>query len=380
MELPAGESESDRLCAGARGVTLLLSPEYAEIQGLRSLGMRWGTHVRSRSVAPIRVGIINIMPRAEIYEVSLLRPLERAPQPVEPVWIRLRDHRYGSSDAAHLEAHYVRFEDAVRDPLDGLILTGAPIEQLEYEKVTYWQELVSILEFAREHIAGTLGLCWGGMALAKMLGIEKRSFPEKLFGVYSNRNLSPGRGFLGDSDDTFYCAHSRHSGICDDDLEQAADRGKVQLLSHGAITGYSVFASADGRFLMHLGHPEYDAERLLVEWRRDSALGRTDVRPPHNFESARSGESLASSRHDAVHPMAHEPSFERSGPGLLVGRATLFLQLIAIAPKRVGAGAHGRARFAKPLDQGWLCPRVRDGSPGERRLGLDSDASQVGRH
>lgn len=265
-------------------MTLLISPEYAEVQGLRTLGMRWGTHVRSRSVAPIRVGIINIMPRAEIYELSLLRPLERAPQAVAPVWIRLRDHRYGSSDAAHLEAHYVRFEDAVRDPLDGLILTGAPIEQLEYEQVTYWQELVSILEFAREHIAGTLGLCWGGMALAKLLGIEKRSFPEKLFGVYSNRNLSPGRGFLADSDDTFYCAHSRHSGICDDDLEQAADRGNVQLLSHGALTGYSVFASADGRFLMHLGHPEYDAERLLVEWRRDSSLGRTDVRPPYNFD------------------------------------------------------------------------------------------------
>jgi homoserine O-succinyltransferase len=233
---------------------------------------------------PLRIGIINIMPRAEVYEVNLLRPLERAPQTVEPIWIRLNDHRYGSSDAEHLRAHYVSFEDAVREPLDGLILTGAPIEQLEYEEVTYWRELVSILQFARQNIAGTLGLCWGGMALAKLLGIEKRAFHQKLFGVYSNRNLSPGRGYLGESDDTFFCAHSRHSGIRDDDLEQAADRGTVQLLSHGALTGYSVFASTDGRFLMHLGHPEYDAERLVTEWRRDSALGRADVRPPYNFD------------------------------------------------------------------------------------------------
>ncbi|MGA2450526.1 MAG: homoserine O-succinyltransferase [Polyangiaceae bacterium] len=265
-------------------MTLLLSSEYADSQGLGGLGMRWGTHVRNRHSVPLRIGIINIMPRAEVYEINLLRPLERAPQVVAPVWIRLRDHRYRSSDGGHLDAHYVRFEDALREPLDGLILTGAPIEQLEYGEVTYWRELVSILEFARENIAGTLGLCWGGMALAKLLGIEKRSFSEKLFGVYSNRNLSPGRGVLGESDDLFYCAHSRHSGIHDDDLEQAADRGVVRLLSHGALTGYSVFATVDGRFLMHLGHPEYDAERLVTEWRRDSALGRTDVGPPYNFD------------------------------------------------------------------------------------------------
>jgi homoserine O-succinyltransferase len=235
-------------------------------------------------VTPLRVGIINIMPRAEAYEINLLRPLGRAPQVVEPIWIKLQSHRYTSSDQAHLRAHYVPIEEATREPLDGLILTGAPIEQLEYGQVNYWKELVSILEFARQKTGGTLGLCWGGMALARMLGIEKQSYAKKLFGVYPNRNLSPGRGFMGDSDDTFYCAHSRHSGISDDDLEQAADRGAVRLLSHGALTGYSVFASTDGRYLMHLGHPEYDAERLSTEWRRDSALGRTDVEPPYNFD------------------------------------------------------------------------------------------------
>jgi homoserine O-succinyltransferase/O-acetyltransferase len=235
----------------------------------------------------LRVGIINIMPRAETYEANLTRPLARAPLAVEPVWIRLGSHVYSSSNVRHIARRYVTFEQATSTlPLDGLILTGAPVEELPFEEVHYWPELVAILQQARRTIPSTLGLCWGGLALAKQLEIDKQIFPKKLFGVYRNRTLNPEAGVLGDSDELFWCAHSRHSGIRDDVLESAAADGRVELLSHAPETGYSIFRSRDHRYLMHLGHPEYDAQRLAFEWARDRSLGRTDVEPPRNFDPA----------------------------------------------------------------------------------------------
>jgi homoserine O-succinyltransferase len=234
---------------------------------------------------PLRVGVINIMPRAETYEANLLRPIDRAPSLVSPVWIRLASHVYGSSDAQHIARRYVTYEEASAvAPLDGLILTGAPVEELAFEDVHYWAELAAILRHARAHVSSTLGLCWGGLALAKQLDLEKQRFAKKLFGVFQNRNLAPNNGVLGDSDDLFWCAHSRHSGISDEILEGAARQGRLTLLSHAPETGYSIFESADGRYLMHLGHPEYDARRLAFEWERDQSLGRADVEPPRNFD------------------------------------------------------------------------------------------------
>jgi len=236
----------------------------------------------------LRVGIVNIMPRAETYEPYLLRPLDRALLPVDPIWIRLESHTYGSSDAAHIERTYVAFDEAIRRaPLDGLILTGAPVEELEFQDVHYWKELCEILAFCRTHVAGVLGLCWGGLALAKQLGLDKENFGKKLFGVFPNNVLDPHHAVLGGSDDAFWCAHSRHSGIRASDLEFARNAGRLRLLSYGTETGYTVFESADRRFFAHLGHPEYEASRLVHEWERDEALGRRDVDPPRNLDLAR---------------------------------------------------------------------------------------------
>lgn len=236
----------------------------------------------------LRIGIVNIMPRAQSYETYLLRPLRSAPLPVSPVWIRLASHSYQSSDASHIERNYVTFEDAVlREPLDGLILTGAPVEELEFRDVRYWAELCDILDYCRARVPGVLGVCWGGLALAKRIGIDKHAFDKKLFGVFQNATLDPDHPIVGGSDDAFWCAHSRHSGIRSEDLEAARDAGIVRLLSHGPETGYSIFESTDGKFLAHLGHPEYEASRLAQEWERDLALGRSDVEPPRNFDPNR---------------------------------------------------------------------------------------------
>jgi homoserine O-succinyltransferase len=242
-------------------------------------------HTGGWPAASLRVGIINIMPRAETYEANLLAPLARASPMVQPVWIRLTNHAYGSSAADHIARHYQTFDQVVNDgPLDGLILTGAPVEELAFEEVHYWAELTEILDHARGSIASTLGLCWGGLALARRLDIEKVRLAKKLFGAFHSRVLALGHPLLAAGGNGFWCAHSRHSGISDQVLEAAADDGRVRLLAHAPETGYSIFESADGRYVMHLGHPEYDAARLAFEWQRDLVLGRPDVDAPRNFE------------------------------------------------------------------------------------------------
>lgn len=240
---------------------------------------------RTRGLPVLRVGILNVMPKAESYEPYLLRPLAHAQVFVEPVWIRLESHSYTSSSPAHIQQHYRTFAHAIGEgSLSGLILTGAPVEELAFEAVHYWPELSRILAFSRRNLRGTLGLCWGGLALARMIDLDKVLFQKKLFGVFQNRRLDPGHAVSGDFDDAFFCAHSRHSGILDRTLEDASDAGVVRLLSHGPETGYTIFESADRRFLMHLGHPEYEADRLVHEWQRDQGLGRTDVERPANFD------------------------------------------------------------------------------------------------
>lgn len=243
---------------------------------------------RSDGRQVVRVGVLNVMPKAESYEPYLLRPLAHSELLVEPVWIRLESHSYSSSNSAHIDRHYRTFSEALaQGPLSGLILTGAPVEELAFEAVHYWQELTQILEFARRQLKGTLGLCWGGMALARMVGLDKVPFPRKLFGVFENRSLSSQHPVTRHFDDAFFCAQSRHSGITDRALEDARDAGLVNLLSHGPDTGYSIFESTDQRYLMHLGHPEYEANRLVHEWLRDRATGRTDVERPVNLDPER---------------------------------------------------------------------------------------------
>ncbi len=254
---------------------------------------------RSAGTPMLRVGVLNVMPKAESYEPYLLRPLAHSELLVEPVWIRLESHSYSSSNLAHIQQHYRSFAQVLTEaPLSGLILTGAPVEELAFEAVHYWRELEQILNYARLNLRGTLGLCWGGLALARLLGLDKVLFPRKLFGVFQNRSLSSAHPITGDFDDTFFCAHSRHSGISDVALEDASERGLVNLLSHGPDTGYSLFESADRRFLMHLGHPEYEASRLVHEWVRDRALGRTDVERPANFDPERPSNVWRSHRNE----------------------------------------------------------------------------------
>jgi len=225
------------------------------------------------------------MPQANNYEFNLLHPLGRSLLRIEPIWIRLKKHRYSSTCHQHLEKFYYYFDDAVKDyPLDGLIITGAPVEEKSFEDVIYWEEVKNILTYARTNVHSVLGLCWGGLALAKILGIEKTVFPKKIFGVFETRNLDSQHPIMGDHEDIFWCPQSSHAGISDAELKRAEQKGIIHLLAYSPAVGYTIFESSDRRFLMHLGHPEYEAERLVEEYNRDRGKGRPDVDMPANVD------------------------------------------------------------------------------------------------
>jgi len=241
---------------------------------------------QKQDIRPLRIGILNIMPKAEAYEFSLLFPLGRSIIQIEPVWIRLKSHSYSSSNLSHLDNYYITFEEAIRNRgFDGLLVTGAPVEEKEFEDINYWAEFTDILKYARENIVSTLGICWGGLALARHLGINKVVYKKKIFGVYEGKNLDREHPVTGELDDIFYSPQSRHAGIPDDLLKERETAGEVRLLAWSADAGYFIFESTDRRFLMHLGHPEYETERLIQEYRRDLEGGRTDVNPPVNLDT-----------------------------------------------------------------------------------------------
>ncbi|MBF0275814.1 MAG: homoserine O-succinyltransferase [Nitrospinae bacterium] len=266
-------------------MTVVLSKDYHKKKALEERRILCLTKEEAdrRDIRPLRIGVLNVMPKAESYEFSLLYPLGRSVLQIEPIWLRLNTHAYHSSNISHLDSLYISFEEATKDKhLDGLIITGAPVEEMPYEEVTYWDELMEIMTFAQSNIASTLGICWGGMALAKFLGIEKVMCQKKIFGVYETENLNTNHPIVGGLDDIFLCPQSRHSGIDDKVLEDARDNKIVNLLAYNEDSGYTIFESFNQRFLMHLGHPEYEPERFKEEYERDIKIGRKDVEYPVN--------------------------------------------------------------------------------------------------
>jgi homoserine O-succinyltransferase/O-acetyltransferase len=271
-------------------MTIVLPKDYHATSALTQSHIECVTteEALKADIRALRIGILNIMPKADTYEFSLLHPLGRSVMQIEPVWIKLDTHTYTSTDPSHLEKLYVSFKDAVdKMHLDGLIVTGAPVEDLPFEEVSYWNEIQRILRYAQKNIPSTLGICWGGLALAKFIGIEKVLYEKKIFGVFEAANLDRNHPITGEMDDRFFCAQSRHAGIADDILEAQRDKGIVNLLAYSKGAGYTIFESADQRFLIHLGHPEYEPERLIEEYQRDVKLGRTDVEPPMNLNVER---------------------------------------------------------------------------------------------
>ncbi|KGG15116.1 MULTISPECIES: homoserine O-succinyltransferase [unclassified Prochlorococcus] len=267
-------------------MALILPRGYHKISAVERNHISWiePELAKRQDIRPLRIGILNIMPLGKQYEFNLLHPLGLSPLQIEPIWIRLTTHSYKTWDLHHLSEHYVGWDEAMSpSPLDGLIITGAPVEHLPFEDVKYWPELVELIKEARMRCASTLGLCWAGFALAYLAGVDKKVFDRKLFGVYPMKSLIPAHPIMGTQDDTFFCPQSRHAGLPDDEMEKAQEKGLLRLLSYGEKVGYTIFETTDQRQLMHLGHPEYNVGRLISEMERDKLRG--DVPPPDNFNA-----------------------------------------------------------------------------------------------
>tara|TARA_B100000927_G_scaffold283525_1_gene271378 strand:+ start:319 stop:1215 length:897 start_codon:yes stop_codon:yes gene_type:complete len=266
-------------------VALILPSNYHKIRDVEKNHISWiePELAKRQDIRPLRIGILNIMPLGKQYEFNLLHPLGLSPLQIEPIWIKLQTHSYKTWDIDHLNNLYISWDEAnKKSPLDGIILTGAPVEHLEFEKVNYWKEFVDITSEARDICASTLGLCWAGFAMAYLSGVNKNVFERKLFGVYPLKSLVPGHPLMGTQDDEFICPQSRFAGLSDNDMEQAQEEGKLNLLAYGEKVGYTIFETTDQKQLMHLGHPEYTVHRIVSEINRDKKKG--DVPPPENFD------------------------------------------------------------------------------------------------
>jgi homoserine O-succinyltransferase len=268
-------------------MTVILSQNYHGRNTLDRIRVPWKTREDAlrEDIRALRIGILNIMPQADTYEFNLLQPMGYSVIQVEPVWIRLKMHAYTSTSHEHLKSLYVSFKESVKDArLDGLIITGAPVEEIPFEQISYWNEILRILKYARNNITCTLGICWGALAMAKSLGIDKQIYENKVFGVFPTRNLDVTHGITGGMGDVFWCPQSRHSGLKNEDVEHAAHTGVVKPLASSEPGGYVILESTDRRFLMHLGHPEYRSGRLVEEYLRDKKAGLANVLPPVNVD------------------------------------------------------------------------------------------------
>jgi homoserine O-succinyltransferase len=266
-------------------MTLIVRSDYHAVPILERNGIRWipPAQAKRQDVRPLRIGILNIMPLGEKYEFNILHPLGLSVLQLEPVWIRLESHSYKSWEPKHVADIYVTYKEAMRDQsLDGLILTGAPVETVDFEDVYYWEEIKTILSDARKNIPSTLGLCWAGFVMAYLEGVKKLNYDHKLFGVFELKNLAPDHPIMGELDDVFFCPQSRHAGMPDEAMEEASESGRLKLLAYGPEAGYSIFSTTDERFIAHTGHPEYNATRLAEEAKRDH--GNPEVPAPANFD------------------------------------------------------------------------------------------------
>ena len=238
------------------------------------------TRALHQDIRPIQILILNLMPLKEETELQLLRSLSNTPLQVDVTFMAPASHESKNTSTSHLNKFYVDFSQIRRKNFDGMIITGAPVEHMEFEEVDYWEELVEIMEWTKTHVTSTMHLCWGAQAgLYYHFGLQKKQLSEKMFGLFwhkvNNRKIPLVRGF----DDRFLAPHSRHTEVPIEDIR--AD-GRITILAESEEAGFFLGMANDGRQIFVMGHPEYDRVTLDGEYKRD--LGkRLDIQLPKNY-------------------------------------------------------------------------------------------------
>jgi hypothetical protein len=238
------------------------------------------TRALSQDIRPLKFVIVNLMPTKIETETQLLRLLSNTPLQMEITLLKMNSYISRNISEEHMKNFYKTFDDIKNERFDGLIITGAPVETIEFEKVDYWKELTEILKWSNKHVFSTLYICWGAQAgLYYHYGIKKYPLKEKLFGIYplelNDSNIALFRGF----DEIFYIPQSRHTEVKEEDINKIEE---LEILAKSPEAGVSIVRTKDKRKIFVTGHMEYDRMTLADEYERDIRLGR-EIRVPFNY-------------------------------------------------------------------------------------------------
>lgn len=233
-----------------------------------------------QDIRPLRIAIVNLMPLKIVTETQLLRLLGNSPLQVEIVLVKIKSHESKNTSKEHLETFYVDFEQIQEQKFDGLIITGAPLEKIEFEEVSYWEELTKIMDWSTTNVFSTIHICWAALAgLYYHYGIDKVMLDKKISGIYKHKIKKKHRKIFRGFDDEFEVPHSRYSGI---DVEACMNNENLEILADSKEAGPYIVATKSRRRIFISGHPEYDPDTLKLEYERDLASG-IECEIPENY-------------------------------------------------------------------------------------------------
>jgi homoserine O-succinyltransferase len=237
-----------------------------------------------QDIRPLRIAILNLMPKKIETETQILRMLSNTPLQVDIELLQTATHSSKNTPQEHLTKFYKFFDDVKNDFFDGLIITGAPVEMLEFSDVDYWDELCRILEWSKTHVYSVMHICWGAQAgLFYRYGIPKYKLPSKMFGIFKHKLLSDHHPLLRGFDEEFYVPHSRHTEVRRSDIEKIDE---LEILAESDDSGVHIICDKCQRNIFIMGHSEYDRKTLSDEYFRDLDKGETIDLPvnyfPHN--------------------------------------------------------------------------------------------------
>jgi len=233
-----------------------------------------------QDIRPLQLAILNLMPLKQDTELQLLRSLSNTPLQVDLTFLTMATHKSHNTSTSHINKFYEHFEDIRKRKFDGMIITGAPVEKMEFEEVDYWQELTHIMDWTLTHVTSTIHLCWGAQAaLYHFYGIEKVQLDQKLFGVFKHHVLNRKTPLVRGFDDVFLAPHSRYTTVRKEDIEK---NEHLTILAESDEAGVFLAIADNGKQIFVMGHPEYDRLTLDEEYKRDKGKG-IDIDIPYNY-------------------------------------------------------------------------------------------------
>ncbi len=234
----------------------------------------------SQDIRPLKIAILNLMPTKIITETQILRLLGNSPLQVEITLLKTKSYVSKNTSSAHLENFYKTFDEVKTEKFDGLVITGAPVEKMDFNDVDYWDELTEIMEWSKTHVWSTFHICWGAQAgLYYHYGIEKHDLPEKVFGVFRHKILKKHKKLFFGFENEFYAPHSRHTEVTKEDIEKHPE---LTVAAWSEDAGVYAVTTKKYRQIFVMGHSEYDDDTLDKEYKRDLEKG-LNIKMPVNY-------------------------------------------------------------------------------------------------